>query len=801
MRHKLATMVVAWGGGLLLGRWLLHARLLPTLWTPLAQCAAVGLLVVAWAWALRRGLRGPRRVGWIGLGAGVVLGLGHGLPEGVPPGRLRLPVDQLVEGRVSEPPRRAGEDVVLVLDSVFIRAGPDAGRLPGRMRLRTPAAGLALGEGQRVSVWARLQPVRAARNPGVRDWAETLLARGIGARGRVGPYPRFRVVDARREHPRRDRVRAALRGWADRSLSVATARLIQAVILGDGGAVSSDDRRAWRDAGLGHLLAISGLHVGVVAWFLYRLVGALFGSWGAWVRRWSSRRPAAVVALCGIWAYVHVAGAPVSAVRAGCMLSGLLGATALGRGRDLASAWALGLLLVLAPDPGAMADPSFQLSFAAVTALVVGMAPVERAAAAVEGLPLIGRLCKAVVRGLGASLVCVLGTLPFVVWHFQAVPLGGLVMNVIAIPVAAWGVVVPGLLALGVLTLGLDPAWLGVHRWLEAGAHAADSIAAWSAEWMGSLTLEGATAGDAWLAAAVAVGGLLALRRGVRRWGLALAAAAVATGCVWRAEWVRAPPDLHLTFLAVGHGDATVVQLPGGFTLLVDAGGDPMAMVDVGERVVVPALLGLGVDRIDVMVLSHPHPDHYGGLPAVLARFDVGELWTSGVSAHSARFRAFEAQLRRQGVPIRTFDPGSRRVRVGDAVIEVLHPLPAARPRAGANDNSLVLRLRYGAFSVLLTGDVEREGEALLVGSGHRLRSTVLKVPHHGSRTSSSEPLLRAARPALAVAQANDFGHFPFPHTEVEQRYARLGVPLWITGRHGALQIRSDGERWWTHTW
>jgi len=370
---------------------------------------------------------------------------------------------------------------------------------------------------------------------------------------------------------------------------------------------------------------------------------------------------------------------------------------------------------------------------------------------------------------------------------------------VVAIPLAAVGLVVPGVLSLGTVAL-VD---VGLGAWLNVGAGMCHWVAECTTGAVSPLPTPGATLAEVVVLSVGVVIGLIVLRwRGDgsrrarrRRWVVAgLAASLVAAPALARRLPGASADVAQVTFLAVGHGDAVVIQLPGGRNVLIDGGGDPTDRVDVGARVVLPALAALGVRHIDLMVLSHPHPDHFGGLAAVAAALPVSVLWTSGLTAVDPRFAELMRRLRVQGTEVRPVRAGMA-VGLAGARFEVLHPA-VVDAGLGANENSVVVRVTFGRFRLLLTGDVERHGEAALLASGADLRATVLKAPHHGSRTSSSRALLRAVRPALAVAQSADRGRFAFPHGEVETRYGDLGIPLWITGRYGAARIRTDGATW-----
>jgi competence protein ComEC len=288
---------------------------------------------------------------------------------------------------------------------------------------------------------------------------------------------------------------------------------------------------------------------------------------------------------------------------------------------------------------------------------------------------------------------------------------------------------------------------------------------------------------------------LRALSPGTTRrwWVVAAAALALAAGSLAGRELVRRTrDDARITFLDVGQGDAAVVEGPGPFVAVIDGGGSYDDSFDTGARVLEPFLRARGITRIDLVVLSHPHPDHLNGLFRVLARFPVAALWTSGDDGHNPRYGELMALARARGVPAPSPEVWQR----GGLALRPLGPWVgqriAAPPGMGVNDASLVLRLEFAGRGVLFPGDVEADGEAELVANGAAglpLVSAVLKVPHHGSRTSSSAELLDAVRPGLAVISLGRQNRFHFPRPEVLRRYRERLVPVLRTDESGAVTI------------
>jgi competence protein ComEC len=282
---------------------------------------------------------------------------------------------------------------------------------------------------------------------------------------------------------------------------------------------------------------------------------------------------------------------------------------------------------------------------------------------------------------------------------------------------------------------------------------------------------------------------------------VALLAAVWILAVPWALQSTRGDGRLHVTFLDVGQGDSLLVRFPRGSTMLVDAGGlAGSASFDIGDRVVAPVLRGRGIRHLDYVVLTHGDPDHIGGAAAILREFRPREVW--------------------EGIPVPRFEPLStlrvdaqavgshwRNVYRGDRLsidgvdIEAAHPGPADWERQKVrNDDSVVLDLRWGDVSVLLTGDIGREAERTLGEGMSRASLRVLKVPHHGSLTSSSPEFLQAFDPQIAVFSAGRANHFGHPAPQVLQRYREIGAAIFRTDQDGAITLDTDGNSIDIHT-
>jgi competence protein ComEC len=721
------------------------------------------------------------------------------------------------------------------------------------------AAGLSdVLPGDRIELRSKLHVPRGTANPGVPDPELQLRAAGIELLTGVGS-----AADLRRVRPpageagrgwstldawcwwlRRAAVaRRALGAALDRRVVGAPGLFLHTAVLGERRQADVRVEDGFRAAGATHVLSVSGLHLAVVAM-------ALFSALRAFLRRVPRlalvASPAGLAAACtipAVWFYTALTGGAIATVRAACMMTVGFGAHLVARRSSTVVSVALTALLLTIVQPDVIFDVSYQLSICSVLALALWLRRGDRPAR-VGGGGMSGLAARALraagrgVRGL-ASATLVAGTLtgPLVAHHFgevtPAAPLGNLVL----VPLVESVVVPVGLVgsALGAfLGDSASRAPLAIAGWT---AHLVLSIAELFRRYAPVLLTRAPNAGETLilsLAGGLAVhacarldwrvdtGRRLALpdiirlrlrlrlrlplpspQPGARR-KLALALLGVAAGfssLAARDVARRRRADLVVTFLDVGQGDAAVVEFPGGHTMLIDAGGTYDGAFDPGARIVEPFLRGAGILRLDLVALSHPHPDHMGGLHRVLQRFEVNALWTSGDDGHNPDYRTLLGEAAARRIPT----PVPARCALGDggapALVEPLGPFvtdPGGRERIGppegasVNDASLVLRVARAGRAVLFSGDLEGPGEGELCGrveAGQTIAADVLKVPHHGSRTSSSEELLSAVRPQVAVISLGWLNRFHFPRPEVIERYRRRGIRILRTDQVGAITL------------
>jgi competence protein ComEC len=792
MRRPLVPLVIA----LLLG--IVASRLLPfpvLVWL-LTGPAAAGLALLSAAYRRLRFASIFLLLLFFSLGAGRLGVESYLLPphhiDRLPEEILEQPL--LIEGVVVSPSDSTAVDAAGVEDEgrrvrilLDLRTMWLAGReieVTGRARLTLLSPEIVPAYGERIRGQFKLRRPRGYLNPGGFDYPLYLRSQGVSLEGWAGEGETLERRGTGNgykpltwAYTLRDRMIRAVNGL----LPPDQASLLVAMTLGERSGISRQINEAFLGSGTYHILAISGLNVSILAGALFFLLKA--------VR--VPLRLSALLSMGLITFYAALAGGSASVVRAAVMADVYLLTLVLDREADPLNTLALSALGLLLWQPLLLFDVGFQLTFVATWAILVA---VDRLPLASLSLP-----WRWIATSSLLSVAAFLWTAPILASTFHRISPVGILANLPIVPLSGLLTGIGMLFAVLATVIPASLGWLAVLMgWL---IDLLVSLAAWFARLPFASVQLFPPSVPMVICYYLALGAAMAAMG--RRW-LRWTAYTAAFACVILVG-VRLLPifqngRLRMTVLDVGQGDGIVLELPGKRTILIDGGGLFDDRFDIGEQVVVPFLLSRWIGYLDVVVLSHPHPDHLNGLQAVLRHVPVGQVWDSGQRAAIPTYLWFEEVLRDKRIPHKILHDGYRTSEFAPAQIAVLHPpdpMLYGSPRghfSDVNSNSLVLTVRYDKVTFLLPGDIEQEAERLLLEQGADLQAQVLKVPHHGGRTSSSEPFLARIQPRVAVVSAGYRNRFRHPHQETLDRYRANGIHLYRTDLDGAVTVTSDGN-------
>ncbi|MBF0475770.1 MAG: DNA internalization-related competence protein ComEC/Rec2 [Deltaproteobacteria bacterium] len=706
----------------------------------------------------------------------------------------------ILTGVVIDQPAFYPDHVVYVMDAQWEHQ-PDRD-LPrtGVFQLSIDKSGPVFRYGDRVRMRVDLRPVRNYNNPGLFDYRLHMLSKGVSLLGHI-PGNRLAVVVGR-EPPSSIMVwvedfRQRVREFIDTHMPVRTRPVLRGLWLGEQSILPQDVQLLFIRTGCGHVMAVSGFNLVVVAGAFYVIFYFLLSRSERLFFLLSPHKTAVFMAFVPATAYALVTGMAVATLRSLVMMAVFLVVLGLSRVKDVINALILGAFLMLSASPLTLFNVSFQLSSVAVLGLVIMM---DRWPSALfnEENRYLNRL-NGVWLFFAVSLASWLVTLPISAHHFAGFSIMAVVANIVAVPLLGYLAIPLGLMVMALLPIS---SWMAEFIGL-LGAVAAS----WTLDflgWLSSSPLAMVDVALSWAEAGIFYVVLFSACFIRKRTAQVILVAGLCLTLVdvsywyWYRHWRS---SLVVTFLDVGQGTSTVVEFPRGPTMVVDGGGNQTMRFDPGERVLIPFLLSKKIYTIDYAVLSHPHIDHLGGLVSIVKRFKVGQFWSTGVTDEIEYFRELRKSLAARGVPDVYIQDLAQPRRLGTVETGVIYPpaeliMEQVRPKwLHLNNTSLVLRLVFNQVSFLIPGDIEKEAETILIASGQDISATVLLVPHHGSKTSSTPEFISRVGPRYVVIPVGYRNQFHLPHPTVVARYQAAGARVYRTDRDGAVIVETDGRR------
>jgi len=714
-----------------------------------------------------------------------------------------------VEGTIVDEPIFYEDHAAYRLQVEVVETGEGKFSVPGTLLVKLYDQGEEnFWFGEKIRIRGTIVEPRGKRNPGGFDYRFYLRSQGIDAL----IYPRAAQVICLGQGEvgwlvsTAVNLRSKMVNFIEKTLPSPSAELLTAVLFGQRHSLPEDVEQNFRRAGAGHLMAVSGLHVGLVA-------ALIIGLWKSLGLR--GRFPL-ILAIILIFAYAYLTGMRPSALRAAIMVSIALGALLADREMDLPTAVSTAALVTLFFNPLLLYTIGFQLSYAATLVVLYGYRPLQ------EVLSLI-KCPRFLCSPLAVVLAAQIGVLPLCVYYFQHLPTGAVLFNLLLMPlivfVVGFGLLgalfglffslpgevilwacrpllelmlrVTGLSSMPGLYISLQPPgalfiiiFYGLvtvllflyYQWLKAGIDHRNPGFAQYIKMVLSEILPVKTLG---------------------RLAFTGSALFIVVVIMWWGILFPSQQNLRVTFIDVGQGASALLETPCGAVIMVDAGGqlsffgDPG---DIGKRVVLPLLRREGIKRIDLAIITHPHEDHFGGFIPLVNEITIDRMLVSPVPGGSYHYEELLEQAKYEGVAIEEVREGQIWHCGPDLLLHMYGPPKELLigTNCDLNNNSIVFLLQYDQVRILFTGDIEDAAVSDLLRKQKDLRADILQVPHHGGYMALMPEFLEMVSPKLAVIQvgSNPFGH---PHPFIIESLKEAEVEIFRNDHHGAIIIETDG--------
>jgi len=730
-------------------------------------------------------------------------------------GKLRI------EGIVIDSPIIRPDKTVLVVQCIRIVEGNYYRSVTGKIRL-TISNDLNFQYGNFIRFSTYLKKISNFQNPGGFDYERYMNLQGIYATGSV--YNNSDIIILRQNTASGVRLkletfRLYLKEIIYSNASTPSREIIEAMTIGNQNAIPVDVRNNFNKTGTSHILSISGLHISMVAAITFFFMLLILKRSEYLMLRFNIIKAASAAALLMVLIYALIAGMGVTVLRSALMALVFLCALFMGKQKDMYNTLAITALIILVISPNALFDISFQLSFTAVLAIIYIVPRFSNFSfPLLEGLP---HWLQKTLRHIYLSiLVCVaatLGTLPLIVFYFNRVSTITIIANLILVPLL--GTIALAFSMAFILCAFFSTALAGLFIkiasfFVQISVYVIDYLA--SLSWSSfSFTMPNIAEIVIFYLLIFILLRLIDLRHvnGVikkdylERHPIFLKIILITIIVFFLADAAylltrdKISGDLRVTAIDVGQGSSILVRFPGGKTMLIDGGGFADSSFDMGKLVVAPFLYNERISKIDVVVLSHPHPDHLHGLLYITDNFDVQEVWTTGLRLDNENFREWEKIISQKKIKVKFLSSQSPPININGVQVNILWPLKTLKHDATdqfydmVNDESLAIKINYGQVSFLMPADISASVEKLLIRSGQNLHSDVLFVPHHGSSRSSSIDFIRKVVCSTALISAGKNNPFHHPDPSTIKRLSAANVNIFRTDRDGAITVTTDGTK------
>jgi competence protein ComEC len=650
--------------------------------------------------------------------------------------------------------------------------------------------------GQMISARLKLWPITSFANPGCFDYQAHMAEKGVLVRGYVGKRSGFKPLGQPQcSEPllRMESLRQKTGRLFDQLPENEAREIMRALVLGQKGGISSKTKLAFSRTGTAHMLAISGLHMGMVWGFFFLVFRLLLPLVPGLALRVPAPKPAALAALLPCIFYTFLAGASTPTLRSLLMAACLMASLFLNRPYTPKTALALAAILIMTFWPSAPLSTSFQLSFTAVALIVLAA---DRFLPAQRPHSLWQWFITAFKSWLFLSCLVGIGLMPLIMHTFHLVSFLFLPANFFVYP----------LLGLTTLPLALSGAWLGLLApkaglfLLELGLGPSQL----ALDWIHGLSeLPGATwcmAGPVASAVLLFYVALFSFLISKTRFGFCIGGVTLLAACVlWFFLPITNsnPGKIKAWVLDVGQGSSTVIRLPQGQVLVVDSGGWPGSDFDFGRNVVGPFLWSKGLNRIHTLICSHRHFDHYQGLFFLAKWFNPKQIWTNGAPANHDAYGDLLRYAREKGIKVCKAGSLARRQNLGKAQVRILWPPAGPLPKGlDQNNRSICLGLGLGNCWLWLPGDIGPKVEKIITSLMPKNHKHILVAPHHGAKDSCTESLLKEIKPKAVIFSAGCGNRFGMPNPKAIARVKKRQIKIFTTIANGAVSLETNGIKW-----
>ena len=745
-----------------------------------------------------------------------------------------------------------------------IQENPKKTPVSGQIRVTLYNGAGAFSSGDRVFFYSKIFPIRNFKNPGGFDYKQHMAFKKIWASSYVSskkmtlekkgsPSGLGAGIESCRQNIARFIDGKTTGDGAETSDIEKTAirGILKAMVMGDRTGITPHIREVFNRSGSGHLLAISGLHIGIIATLSFFLLAWLMAFIRPLAMAGGVKKTAAILSLFPVMAYAAISGLSPSTQRAAIMAALFLLSLPAGRLHESFNTLALAAFGMLIIAPYSLFSVSFQLSFAAVFSILYGLnkikrpppvheAPADTALTWSDKLSeWLSKLSRAFYSVFFISLCAIIGTLPFSMFYFNQISLAGIVANCLIVPAVGFIVVPLGLFSSALSLSGLFGADFFLSAALFVMARAFDALEYLSGFSFAAIKTVGLSYFEivCYFALALSAAHLFSVckksvddenghghnhrpnHKKERQKRLTKASAffavAVLISCADVAFWVYdrfINPNLRVTFMDVGQGNSALIEFPKGFRAIVDGGGmRSTSDFDTGKNIVAPFLWRKKIKTIDAILLSHPDNDHVKGLVYIAEHFNVKSIWTNNEKSGSMPYRKLMKIARKKQIPTPDFSELPKTQVIHGVTLEVLYPPIDFLKRKkiekwrDTNNNSMVVKASMGSASILFPGDIMAKGEQELMRltgkkpmsqkkSDEKLKSSILLAPHHGSKTSSTARFLKKVAPdTIIISSGRKYGR-NFPHARTMKKYRKQGAKIFRTDTDGAIQIVTNGK-------